>query len=108
MSAGAIIGAVAGLVGAYSSHRTGKRQEELAEEALTAQEKKEARVSSKAASLRLDQKAKEKALRKKKPKMSAILARRKAAAQQGIAGTFLTGPSGDSSPGLGGSYRLGD
>ena len=108
MAEGVAVGAIVGLISAMSAHKTGKRQAAIAKEGLKKQDKRQAQAVSAAGSKRIAQESEARALRKKKPKMSAILARRRAAAQQGVAGTFLTGSSGSSSPGIGGAYSLGD
>ena len=104
------VGAALGLgpMGIFGARSAGKRAERMAKEAAKRQEKAQARATARAASQRLAHKAEARALRKKKPKMSAILLRRRGVSRQGIASTFLTGPSGDFSSGAGGSYGLGD
>jgi len=106
MGVGAAIGL--GVMGLMQARSSGRRQERMAREAAERQEKAQARATARAASQRLAHKAEARELRKKKPKMSAILHRRRGASKQGIASTFLTGPSGDFSSGAGGSYGLGD
>ena len=97
MGAGAAVGAIVGLVSAWSAHKTGKRQEALAKEALASQQAQERKAASSAVSQRMAQALKRRALLKKRPKEGAALAAARAASKQGLASTFLT-PFGPTDP----------